>query len=79
MGQIVRVQIESRLERKVKTRAFKGIFLVRRWINDTFKSNSVQYQMHHQKNLSLGWAACSFCQRVLLAVFVSIVMSKRAR
>ena len=29
MGRIVRVQIESTLERKVKTTASKGIFLVR--------------------------------------------------
>ena len=49
MGRIVGVQIESTLERKVKTRAFKGIFLVRRWINNTFKPNSVRYHVHHQK------------------------------
>ena len=46
-GRIARVQIKSSLERKVKTRASKGIFLVRKWINNTFKSNSVRYQMHH--------------------------------
>ena len=52
MGRIVHVQIESTLERKVKTRAFKGIFLVRRWINNVFKPKSVRYHVHHQKNLS---------------------------
>ena len=34
-------QFNSALERKVKTRALKGIFLVRKWINNTLKSNSV--------------------------------------
>ena len=33
--------INSTLERKVKTRALKGIFLVCKWINNTLKSNSV--------------------------------------
>ena len=42
---IARVQIESTLELQVKTRALKGIFLVRY----TFKSNSVRYHMHHRK------------------------------
>ena len=42
-----RVQFNSTLERKVKTRALKGIFLVRKWINSTLKSNSVRYHMHH--------------------------------
>ena len=51
-GRIARVQFNSTLERKVKTRALKGIFLVRKWINNTFKSNSVRYHMHHRKNLS---------------------------
>ena len=49
---IARVQFNSTLERKVKTRALKGIFLVRKWINNTLKSNSVRYHMHHRKNLS---------------------------
>ena len=49
---IARVQFNSNLERKVKTRALKGIFLVRKWINNTLKSNSVRYHMHHRKNLS---------------------------
>ena len=39
--------VNSTLERKVKTRALKGIFLVRKWINNTLKSNSVRYHMHH--------------------------------
>ena len=47
---IARVQFNSTLERKVKTRALKGIFLVRKWINNTLKSNSVRYHMHHWKN-----------------------------
>ena len=50
-GRIARVQFNSTLERKVKIRALKGIFLVRKWINNTFKSNSVRYHMHHGKNL----------------------------
>ena len=81
-GRIERVQIKSTLERKVETRAFKGIFLVRRWINNTFRSNSVRYHMHHRKNLSF---LSSFGLRTVfakgseIAVFVSIVTSKRAR
>ena len=47
---IARVQCNSTLERKVKTRAPKGIFLVRKLINNTL--NSVRYHMHHRKNLS---------------------------
>ena len=49
---IVRVQFNSTLERKVRIRELKGIFLVRKWINNTLKSNSVRYLMHHRKNLS---------------------------
>ena len=49
---IARVQFNSTLERKVKTRALKGNFLVLKWINNTLKSNSVWYHMHHRKNLS---------------------------
>ena len=45
-------QFNSALERKVKTRALKGIFLVCKWINNTLKSNSVRYHMLHRKNLS---------------------------
>ena len=37
MGQIAQVQIKSTLERKVKTRALRGIFVVHKWINNTFK------------------------------------------
>ena len=50
-GRIARVQFKSTLERKVKTRTLKGVFLVRKWINNTFKSNSVRYHLHHQKSL----------------------------
>ena len=81
-GRIERVQIKSTLERKVETRAFKGIFLVRRWINNIFRSNSVRYHMHHRENLSF---LSSFGLRTVfakgseIAVFVSIVTSKRAR
>ena len=46
-GRIACVQMNSTLERKVKTRALKSIFLVRKWINNTFKSNSVRYYIHH--------------------------------
>ena len=50
---IARVQFNSTLDRKVKTRAaLKSIFLVRKWINNTLKSNSVWRHMHHRKNLS---------------------------
>ena len=49
MGPVARVKIKSTLERKVKTRAKKGIFLVCKWINNTFNSNSVQYHVHHLK------------------------------
>ena len=51
-GRKARVQFNSTLERKVKTRALKGIFLVRKWINNTLKSNSVWCHMHHRKNFS---------------------------
>ena len=51
-GRKAGVQFNSTLERKVKTRALKGIFLVRKWINNTLKSNSVWCHMHHRKNLS---------------------------
>ena len=47
MGRIARVQFNSILERRVKTRALKDIFLVHKWINNTLKSNSVRYHMHH--------------------------------
>ena len=63
-GRIVCVQFNSTLEHKVKTRALKGIFLVRKWINNTWKSNCVWYHMHHCKKLSFLF---SF---VLRAVFV---------
>ena len=81
-GRTASVQIKSTLERKVKTRALKGIFLVRKWINNTLKSNSVRYHMHHWKNLSFlssfGLRAV-FVKGSKIAVFVSIVTSKRAR
>ena len=48
-GRIARVQFNSSLECKVKTGALKGIFLVRKWISNTFKPNSVRYHMHHRK------------------------------
>ena len=51
-GRIAHIQIKSSLERKVKTGAFKGIFLVRKWINNTLKSTSVRYHMHLEKSLS---------------------------
>ena len=81
-GRIARVQFNSTLERKVKTGALKGIFLVHEWLNNTFKSNSVQYHMHHRKHLSFlssfGLSAV-FVKGFKIAVFVSIVTSKRAR
>ena len=51
-GRIARVQFNSTLERKVKTGALKDIFLVCKWINNTIKTNSVPYHVHHRKNLS---------------------------
>ena len=36
MGQIACVQSKSTLEHKVKRKALKGIFLVCKWINNTF-------------------------------------------
>ena len=51
-GRKARVQFYSTLERKVKTRPLKGIFLVRKWVNNTLQSNSVWCHMHHWKNLS---------------------------
>ena len=51
-GRIARVQFNSTMEHKVKTKALKGIFLVRQWIKNTLKSNSLRYHMHHRKNLS---------------------------
>ena len=81
-GRIARVQFNSTLERKVKTRALKGIFLVRKWINNTLKSNSVRSHMHHRKSLSFlssfGLPAV-FVKGSKIAVFVSILRSKRAR
>ena len=81
-GRIARVQFNSTLERKEKTRALQGIFLVRKWINNTLKSNSVRYHMHHWKNLSFlssfGLRAV-FVKGSKIAVFVSIVTSKRVR
>ena len=79
---IARVQFNSTLECKVKTRELKGIFIVRKWIKNTLKSNSVRYHMHHWKNISFLpsfgplWV---FVKGSKIAVFVSIVTSKRAR
>ena len=67
-GWIARVQFNSSLERKVKTRALKGIFSVRKWINNRLKSNSVRCHMHHRKNLSFLSSfelPHGFCKRVL--------------
>ena len=80
-GWIARVQFNSTLERKVKTGALKGIFLVCKWINNTIKSNSVRYHMYHRKNLSF---LSSFRLRMVfdkgskIAVLLSIVTSKWA-
>ena len=80
-ARIALVQFNSTLERKIKTGALKGIFLVCKWINNTVKSNSVRYHMHHRKNLSFlssfGLHAV-FDKGSKIAVFVSIVTSKRA-
>ena len=63
---IARVQFKSTVERKVKTRALKGTFLVREWINNTFKSNSVRYHTHHRK-------ISPFCLLLSCAGFLSKV------
>ena len=65
-GRIARVQFNSTLECKVKRRALKGIFLVRKWINNSWKSNYVRYHMHHRKNRIISFLS-SFGLR---AVFV---------
>ena len=81
-GRIGRVQFNSTFERKVKTGALKGIFLVCQWINNTIKSNSVRYHMHRRKFLSFlsSFGLCAvFVKESKIAVFVSIVTSKRAR
>ena len=52
MARIARIHFNSTLECKVKKRALKGIFLERKRISNTLKSNSVHYHMHHRKNLS---------------------------
>ena len=44
-GRIGRIQLNSTLGRKVKTRALKGIFLLSKWINNTWKSNSERYHI----------------------------------
>ena len=81
-ARIARVQFNSTLERKIKTWALKGIFLVFKWINSTIKSNSVRYHMHHRKNLSFlsrfGLHAV-FDKGSKITVFLSIVTSKWAR
>ena len=76
-GRIARVQFNSTLERKVKTRALKGIFLVRKWINNTLKSNSVRYHMHHWKNLSFlsSFGLCA----VFVEGSIKCVKSKQIR
>ena len=51
-GRIARVQFNSTLDRKEKTRALKGTFPVCKRINNTRKSNSVRYHTRHQKSLS---------------------------
>ena len=50
-GRIARVQFNSTLERKVKTGALKGIFLVCKWINNTMKSNSAIPHASSEKSL----------------------------
>ena len=63
-GRIARVQFNSTLERKVKTRALKGIFMLPKWINNTLESNSVPYHMHH-------WKIFLFCLVLGCARFLS--------
>ena len=73
MGRIARAQFNSSLERKVKTRALKSIFLVCKWINYTLKSNSVRYHMCHRKNLSFLFSfgpSAVFVKGSKIAVFV---------
>ena len=65
-GRIACVQFNSALERKVKTRALEGIFLVRKWINNTFKSNSVPHASSKKISPFCLVLGCPrFCKRVL--------------
>ena len=81
-GRIARVQFNSSLERKIKTWALKGIFLVFKWIK---QYNKVKFcaipHASSQKSLVFVsfWAARGFDKGSKITVFLSIVTSKRAR
>ena len=67
-GRIASVQFNSTLEHKVKTRAFKGIFLVHKWIKKYIKVKFCAIPHASSKKSLLFvqfWATRSFCQRVL--------------
>ena len=72
------MQIKSTLECKIKTRALKGVFLVHKWINNTFESNSVRYHIDLFCLSSFGLCTV-FAKVPWKAVFASTVMLKWAR
>ena len=82
MGPEEHTQIESILEHKVIKNALKYIFLTRRWIKDRIKSNSTWSHRLHLKHWvflpKIGWVQ-RWSKGTVLAVFVSIVLPKRAR
>ena len=75
-------QIESILEHKVIKKALKYIFLTRRWIKERIKSDSTWSHWLHLKHWvslpKIGWVR-RWSKEAVLAVFVSIVLPKRAR
>ena len=75
-------QIESILEQKVIKNALKYIFLTRRWIKERIKPDSTWSHWLHLKHWvflpKIGWVR-RWSKGAVLAVFVSIVLPKRAR
>ena len=75
-------QIESILEHKVIKNALKYIFLTRRGIKERIKSDSNWSHWLHLKHWvflpKIGWVR-RWSKGAVLAVFVSIVLPKRAR
>ena len=82
MGPEEHTQIESILEHKVIKKALKYIFLTRRWIKERIKSDSTWSHWLHLKYWvflpKIGWV-WRWSKGAVLAVFVSIVLPKRAR
>ena len=82
MGPEEHTQIESILEHKVIKNALKYIFLTRRWVKERIKSDSTWSHWLHLKHWvflpKIGWVR-RWSKGAVLAVFVSIVLPKRAR